>query len=321
MAAPWLAGAVQAGAGLGGTGISAWSNANQNRKNRQFAKDQYWQELQDQYSFQGWRDSREDSVWNRQNEYDQRMWGMQNKYNEERWNIQNQYDSPAAQMQRFREAGLNPHLIYGQMGNGGSIATAQMDTTATGHSSSSTPHASYQGRPADWSSLSSGIMGIWDAYQKNVQTDNLKTANELAKEEIALRQQEQIKKAAEIGNILANTATSEYNLDWQKSIRGLSLEALKESLRGRKVETDIALSRLELEKASQYMSVKKAAEEILNLRGVRVTNQMEQELKRMEIENQKAGINPGTPAWLRALQFQIKKYSETPKTMLSDWED
>jgi len=30
------------------------------------------------------------------------------------WNRQNQYNSPSAQMQRFKEAGLSPHLIYGQ---------------------------------------------------------------------------------------------------------------------------------------------------------------------------------------------------------------
>lgn len=30
------------------------------------------------------------------------------------WNMQNEYNSPQAQMQRFKAAGLNPHLIYGQ---------------------------------------------------------------------------------------------------------------------------------------------------------------------------------------------------------------
>ena len=30
------------------------------------------------------------------------------------WNRQNQYNSPSEQMKRFKEAGLNPHLIYGQ---------------------------------------------------------------------------------------------------------------------------------------------------------------------------------------------------------------
>lgn len=36
----------------------------------------------------------------------------------EMWNMQNLYNSPEAQMARFKAAGLNPHLIYGQ-GNAG----------------------------------------------------------------------------------------------------------------------------------------------------------------------------------------------------------
>lgn len=42
--------------------------------------------------------------------------------NLEMWNLQNQYNSPAAQMQRFKQAGLNPNLIYGQ-GNAGNATT------------------------------------------------------------------------------------------------------------------------------------------------------------------------------------------------------
>lgn len=40
----------------------------------------------------------------------------------EMWNLQNAYNSPAAQMERFKAAGLNPHLIYGQ-GNSGNAGT------------------------------------------------------------------------------------------------------------------------------------------------------------------------------------------------------
>lgn len=33
------------------------------------------------------------------------------------WDKQNKYNSPSQQMQRYKEAGLNPNLIYGQMSN------------------------------------------------------------------------------------------------------------------------------------------------------------------------------------------------------------
>lgn len=38
----------------------------------------------------------------------------QAQWNEQMWNRQNEYNTPSAQMQRFKEAGLNPNLIYGQ---------------------------------------------------------------------------------------------------------------------------------------------------------------------------------------------------------------
>jgi len=40
----------------------------------------------------------------------------------EMWNRQNQYNAPESQMNRFKEAGLNPNLIYGQ-GNSGNATT------------------------------------------------------------------------------------------------------------------------------------------------------------------------------------------------------
>lgn len=40
------------------------------------------------------------------------------------WNLANQYNTPKAQMQRFREAGLNPHLIYGQANAASPVSTA-----------------------------------------------------------------------------------------------------------------------------------------------------------------------------------------------------
>lgn len=44
------------------------------------------------------------------------------------WNRQNQYNSPAAVMQRYKQAGLSPHLIYGQVNNAPAIRSSSMDT-------------------------------------------------------------------------------------------------------------------------------------------------------------------------------------------------
>ena len=58
----------------------------------------------------------------------------QNKKNrewqEKMWNMNNEYNSPIMQMQRFKEAGLNPHLIYGQ-GNSGNASMASLPQQET----------------------------------------------------------------------------------------------------------------------------------------------------------------------------------------------
>lgn len=44
-------------------------------------------------------------------------------FNEKMWRMNNEYNSPVNQMARFKEAGLNPNLIYGQ-GNAGNSSHA-----------------------------------------------------------------------------------------------------------------------------------------------------------------------------------------------------
>lgn len=49
---------------------------------------------------------------------------LENQFNLDVWNMQNEYNTPAAQMLRYQDAGLNPNLIYGQSNMAGDIKTA-----------------------------------------------------------------------------------------------------------------------------------------------------------------------------------------------------
>lgn len=62
--------------------------------------------------------------------YQQQLADQEFAHNLQLWNMTNQYNSPASQMQRFKDAGLNPHLIYGKgdSGNAGSISYQRPDT-------------------------------------------------------------------------------------------------------------------------------------------------------------------------------------------------
>lgn len=51
-------------------------------------------------------------------------------YNLYLWNLQNEYNTPAAQMQRYREAGLNPHLAYTQQNAASSPQSSSSPTVS-----------------------------------------------------------------------------------------------------------------------------------------------------------------------------------------------
>ena len=53
---------------------------------------------------------------------------QQNAYNLNMWKLQNEYNSPANQMRRYEEAGLNPALMYGQVTPGNASSAPQQVT-------------------------------------------------------------------------------------------------------------------------------------------------------------------------------------------------
>lgn len=60
--------------------------------------------------------------------YNYMMKQQEQAYNLELWNLQNEYNSPAAQMARYQDAGLNPNLIYSQQNSASSPSAASAPT-------------------------------------------------------------------------------------------------------------------------------------------------------------------------------------------------
>lgn len=91
---------------------------------------------------------------------------QQNQMQWDMWNAQNAYNTPAAQMQRLKEAGLNPMLVYGS----GSHSFSAGSMSASGASGAGGSLAS---------SLVSGLFGRLTQRDKN----------ELAKQSLGLEKQ------------------------------------------------------------------------------------------------------------------------------------
>lgn len=117
-----------------------------------------------------------------------RLMKIQNKLNLENWHLQNEYNLPINQMQRLKEAGLNPNLIYGSgnaVGNSSEIGkVSQGDATG----------------PNIGSSLGSAIGNYIQLKQSAAQIDqtnaNAELLREKAQTEATIRELN-IQKAAE----------------------------------------------------------------------------------------------------------------------------
>lgn len=96
----------------------------------------------------------------RQQRHNRQLAELQHKQNMELLKYQLDYNTPSAQMQRYKDAGLNPHLIYGQ-GSSGNMASAPQYPTI---------------QPTD---MSITLPNMLEMYQRVAQTDLIKTQADL----------------------------------------------------------------------------------------------------------------------------------------------
>ena len=110
-------------------------------------------------------------------ENEKELASQQNQYNLDMWRMQNEYNSPAAQMQRFKEAGLNPNLIYGQGSNGNSQTAPHMVTPGA---ADYTEHMSKLGQLFNVAGLMSAVED-YHIKREKAQQEAIKTQDDLNK--------------------------------------------------------------------------------------------------------------------------------------------
>jgi len=130
------------------------------------------------------------------------------------WNMQNEYNSPASQMQRYKMAGLNPNLIYGQMNEG---ATVRSSTA--------------QGWNPDAPSLNTA-----QALNAVTQRAAQKNQESQTQAQLQLMEQEKLLKIAQTIATYQGVDSSKFDLDQKKRLADNSYEAAVEGLNKAKAE-------------------------------------------------------------------------------------
>lgn len=273
MPAPLLLAGITAGANLLGQGINAASTARQNRLSRE------WQE---------------------------KMYGVQRQDALSDWNMLNEYNHPSSQMQRLRDAKLNPNLVYG---NGTDVTSGSVRSSSTGNWSPIAPKIDLG------DVVSGGIATYYDMQLKEAQTDNIRT-------QTTVQLQDALLKAAMIGQVEATTGKAKadtdmtkYELGYKQEIQDMSIEALQQSILKTRADTKAMLDENERKAAMQASNLQLAAEAILNYRKGRAKTDAEIAHLNQQIENlkqdnrlkefdeqlQQQGIPRNSPAWWKVL--------------------
>lgn len=110
----------------------------------------------------------------RQNAYNKQMADLENQRQLEYWHMQNDYNSPAAQMQRLKDAGLNPNLAYQNVSTGNAEAMPSYVT----------PENSFQNFAGEamqevGSTLASQITAYQSIQMNQAQIDAQRMSNEM----------------------------------------------------------------------------------------------------------------------------------------------
>lgn len=237
----------------------------------------------------------------------------------EDWRRVNDYNHPSQQMQRLREAGLNPNLIYGK----GADVTAGMI---------SAPKASGSNQPAPFMSPNFVPAAI-DAYNNTrmvqAQVDNLD-------QNVKVQAQEEILKQAQVAKTLTDNAKGQFDLEQAKQLQDSVV--LRAQLENERIDTEIDVlldrnareelanstnvtltlnkilteeeqrKKLQLENATTPYQVTKLRAEIEQLQALTDNTKLDGVIKSFDAEMRKQGIDPRDPFYWRLFEQYLKKH-------------
>lgn len=235
------------------------------------------------------------------------------EHQEYMYDKQNAYNTPMAQMARFKDAGLNPNLIYGQ-GNSGNAG--------------SPPALQTQEAPKmDFMDIA---MNYTAQKRQQTEIDNLEKARQVM-------EADRILKGASTVNALSASAKtdqerqqSEMLFDTVQAQAKLNLQ--NSELAGQKTEADISAVKAstklsEAQKLNVEQSIRESQQRIQNLKKDSSIKEREIIMKDLDIQLKRNGIQPSDPLYQRVIGRVLgsdspKKYIEKQNVRFkSKWDE
>lgn len=217
------------------------------------------------------------------------------------WNMQNEYNSPKAQMQRLKDAGLNPNLIYGGSTQGATGQAGSIDNV----------------KPDDYDFQNPlSELGRFQDFSKNVvQTNNARLQSEniaantiasLAKTAGQLSKNKTLAAEASVAKDLFNTQVdaikASINLTNQKVLREELDNYYKDASMVNRIEQslqDLQLTKNRIKNVIQ--SIKESGQRINESKSRVELQNLEKQYKEQENELMRNGVSKNDPWYARML--------------------
>jgi hypothetical protein len=200
------------------------------------------------------------------------------------WERENAYNAPAAQMQRLRDAGLNPHLVYGK----GSV----VGNTSTSGPKYQAPRESYEYQNPV-ANLGPILSEAADLAIKSAQMDNIKAQTEATR---------------------TKTALDVIRKDTTKSIQ--EQEYLKANIARSTWQDQVYLKQAQATAALQ--NLKKTEREIGLLDEKVIAQKLENEIKAFRNKWEKEGFTPSDRKYLKAAKMLFINLGVQPSEWLQE---
>lgn len=188
-------------------------------------------------------------------QYNLQLAKMQNQWNVDQWNRENEYNSPAQQMARYKAAGLNPDLIYGQ-----SNTSSQLSGSLTSGAPSSPQDMSPMARKVSPLAGAFGSIAqsrLLDAQIRNIDADTEKKKNEATGQGY----QNEILKSDAAFREAINQGTLDLG---NMQIKGIEANVLKTDAETEKIRNEISLLKKEIDSFQDKMKKVRSETALLN---------------------------------------------------------
>lgn len=213
----------------------------------------------------------------------------------EQWNRQNEYNDPAAQMARYRAAGLNPNLAVGNAGNASSSPSYAAPTLQRATVSPVSHPAA-----AAVSAIAPAIMAYQDMQMKQEQIKQISNQNSLfstQRDLLNLRYAE-------------NQLRNKWNIDSYDYRLNLALYRANKETWLSDIAKGNALMLGDRAKILRYQSDYMLPAQLRALNSLTSMRDNQNRIYSTQADLWDSGINPSDPTWLRMLGLGLKPLME-----------